>query len=264
MELPNITNKQQQILLLLATFRFLHSSHLQLLLNHKDKRRINKWLKDLTEKEYLIRVSGNPPKQNNISAVYRIGLNSIRFLKTQNRYSARLIKNLYRENERSATFINQCLLLADIYLTLKSQNKNGVMYTVIVANDFSDNGSLLNFLIELRPQLCFIKQERNNQKKYFLLEVFEPTLPNYSVKKRIKTYIEFFWSNEWENTIDDGFPIILLVCSTKPKLQSAKRTAKRLFEEEQDPEGLHIRFTTIDQIKESSVVGEIWEEVVTN
>ena len=264
MKLPNITNKQQQLPLVLAKFRFLNSSHFQSLLKQKDKRRINTWLKDLTEKEYLVRISYSLPERNARSTVYRMGLNGIRFLKTWDNISARLIKNLYRENERSAAFINQCLLLADIYLTLRDQSKNDVTYTVTVAYDFSDIDSPFHFLLELNPQLCFVKQERNKQKKYYLLEVLEPTLPNYSVKKRIKKYIEFFWSNEWENNIDGPFPIILLVCSTKPKLQSAKRANKKLFGEEQDLEGLHIRFTTVDEIKNHTVIGEIWEEVKQN
>lgn len=265
MQPPNITNKQQEIPSLLGKLRFLNRFHFQLLLKHKDKRRINKWLKDLTKKNYIVNISdtndNHVVREENEPAIYRIGLNGIRFLKTQDKFSARLIKNLYRENERSAAFINQCLLLADIYLTLQNQDKNGVVYTATIARDFVDSNSPFHFLTELNPQMCFVKQERHKEKKYYLLEVFAPTLPNFSVKKRLKTYIEFFWSNEWENNIDGNFPIILLVCPTKPKLKSAKLTTKKLFEEEQDPEGLHIRFTTIDQIKESNVTGEIWEEV---
>lgn len=262
MQLPNITNKQREIPSLLGKFRFLNRFHFQLLLKHRDKRRINKWLKDLTEKEYIVNINDNyTVREENEPAIYRIGLNGIRFLKTLDRYSAKLIKNLYRENERSAAFISQCLLLANIYLTLQNQDKNGVVYTVTVANDFVDTNSPFHFLAELNPQMCFIKQEKNKEKKYYLLEVFESTLPNYSVKKRLKTYIEFFWSNEWENNIDGNFPIILLVCPTKPKLKSATQATKKLFEEEQDPEGLHIRFTTIDEITKYSVTGEIWEEV---
>ena len=50
-----ITNKQNTILTLLLTFRFLNSKQIQQFLNHKDHRRINGWLKDLTDKEYIER-----------------------------------------------------------------------------------------------------------------------------------------------------------------------------------------------------------------
>lgn len=259
MKLPGITNKQKEIPNSLVKFRFLNRLHFQTLLKYKDKRLINKQLKYLTQKNYLTEVKDNQTSRvKNEPAIYRMGLNGIRFLKTQGTYSPRLIKNLYYDGQRSEAFINQCLLLADIYLALQDQSNNKVIYTATITNDFI-NSPTFQFLTELNPQLCFIKQEKDKQKKYYLLEIFELTLPNYSVKKRIKTYIEFFWSNEWENNIDGSFPIILLVCPTKPKLKSAKRATKKLFEEEQDPEGLHIRFTTIDEIKEFSVTGEIWE-----
>ena len=52
MTIPYITPKQQEIPKLIYKFRFLNRIQIQTLLNHKDKRRINSWLKDLSEKEY--------------------------------------------------------------------------------------------------------------------------------------------------------------------------------------------------------------------
>lgn len=48
-----ITTKQQKILKLLYTYRFLTRPQLQSFLNHKDKRRVISWLKDLRDKEYI-------------------------------------------------------------------------------------------------------------------------------------------------------------------------------------------------------------------
>ena len=50
-----ITKKQETILTLIFTFRFINSKQIQEFLQHKDHRRINSWLKDLTEKEYVER-----------------------------------------------------------------------------------------------------------------------------------------------------------------------------------------------------------------
>jgi hypothetical protein len=47
-----ITKKQKILLTIVFTFRFINSKQIQQLLNHKDHRRINSWLKDLTEKGY--------------------------------------------------------------------------------------------------------------------------------------------------------------------------------------------------------------------
>src|SRR3989337_671088 len=72
-----MTNKQNTILTLLLTFRFLNSKQIQQFLNHKDHRRINSWLKDLTDKEYIERdfrpVYGNltKPAVFNLSPIGR-------------------------------------------------------------------------------------------------------------------------------------------------------------------------------------------------
>ena len=48
-----ITNKQEEILWLLYTYRFLNRIQIQALMGHKGKRRIAEWLKDLRDKEYV-------------------------------------------------------------------------------------------------------------------------------------------------------------------------------------------------------------------
>ncbi len=50
-----VTNKQQLILVILLTFRFVNSKQVQEFLCHKDHRRINSWRKDLTERGYVRR-----------------------------------------------------------------------------------------------------------------------------------------------------------------------------------------------------------------
>ena len=51
--LPTLTTKQTEILKLLYTYRFLTRPQLQKLLNHKDKRRIISWLKDLRDNQFI-------------------------------------------------------------------------------------------------------------------------------------------------------------------------------------------------------------------
>jgi len=53
MKLPTITSRQQAILRLLYQYRFLSRIQIQALMNHKDYKTINVWLKDLREKEYV-------------------------------------------------------------------------------------------------------------------------------------------------------------------------------------------------------------------
>ncbi|HSW97960.1 MAG TPA: hypothetical protein VLF89_09105, partial [Candidatus Saccharimonadales bacterium] len=107
---PNITNKQQEIINLIPRFRFIDRTHIQSLLNHKDKKLINIWLKDLTEKKYIKRIYDNSIfGKNRIPAIYTLDNNGIRFVKAKGIYDTNFIHKLYWDKTRSDSFIQHCL-----------------------------------------------------------------------------------------------------------------------------------------------------------
>ena len=100
----------------------------------------------------------------------------------------------------------------------------------------------------------------------YLLEVFDATMPRYRIKKRLSNYAEYLDDGEeWRDGADtDKLPIILLVCPRVSDLIYAKRRTRGLlaeiweYDEEDRP---HIRFTTVEKLKEYGVMGEeIWKE----
>ncbi|HUQ85772.1 MAG TPA: replication-relaxation family protein [Candidatus Limnocylindrales bacterium] len=269
MTIPYITPKQQEIPRLIYKFRFLNRLQIQKLLKHKHHKRIIDWLNDLVEKDYIQKVSKNNTFEERTKlTIYSIGINGIRFLKIQDNYSDMVINKLYRDKDRSVNFINQCILLCDIYLDLQNINdeKNNIRYNALTHSDFVDPNSSFHFLLDLNPNLIYEEVKKCTTKskvtksKYFLVEIFETTMPSYSINKRIRTYIEFYYSNEWEDNIDDPFPTIKFICPTKAIRINTKRYTKKLLEDNQQPEDLHIRFATIDEVKEHEITGEIWEE----
>ena len=267
MIIPYITPKQQEIPKLIYKFRFLNRLQIQKLLNHKDKRRINAWLKDLVEKEYLEKV----PKSNTFEertklTVYRIGINGIRFLKTQDDCDEKIIAKLYKDKNRSANFIDQCILLCDIYLDLENKtiDKDGVAYEVTMYSDYVNIDSPFHFLTDLNPSLIYKevkKHKKGTKSKYFLLEIFEATLPRHSIRKRIRVYLEFYYSNEWEDNMNKPFPMLRFICPTKADLIYAKRYTRKLLEENQNPEDLHVQFATVDDIEFSKEGINPWQKV---
>lgn len=267
MTIPYITPTQQQIPKQIYKFRFINRLQIQKLLNHKDKRRINSWLKDLVEKEYLEKL----PKNNSFEertklTIYKIGINGIRFLKTHPEFSLEVIQKLYRDRKRSEDFINQCILLADIYLSLilKNVGQNKVVYEVTTNGDLFKTDYPLHFLKELNPDLIYketIKKKNSSNSRYNFLTIFEANLPRYSVRKIIRNYLNFYFSNKWEENINELFPILKFIFPTKADLIYSKRYTKKLLEENQNPEDLHVKFTTVAEVKESGITGDIWEEV---
>jgi|SRR3989344_682649 len=295
MKLPKITNKQEEILELLYRYRFLDRIQIQTLMNHKDRKTINMWLRDLRAKQYVQWIySPNDFAAKTKPAIYYIALNGIRHLKTLEWdddtliYPIEELRKRYRESSRSQTFIDRCQLIADCCINLEQHNKNSKnssrdssargttkSYTYVTEADYIDPENDYNFLSEselVNPQLCFVRQERKkNDKKTvesddpvitnYLLEIFDATLPRYRLKKRLKDYVEYLDNREWEG--DDPEPIILLACARLTDLIYAKRGTRRLIAEiweHDDEDRPHIRFSTIDKLKELGVRGKIWEE----
>ena len=267
----SITKKQQEILTLLYKYRFLNRVQIQTFLNHKYHKRINDWLKDLNQKEYINRIYSTNFGENTKPAIYYLGLNGIRFLKAQDDCSLEVIQKRYRDKDRSVSFIDQCILVGDMVLQLKEavlkskeEGKYELSYQVSTATNIANPEYRFNFLTEIKVDLAIKKKSKKNSSKsvntsYFLFMIISPTLPQYSIRKRIKDLIAFYFNSEWETTIDDNFPEIMIICPTLATMIYAKRLTRKLLEDEDNPEDLHIRFATVEKVKKESVTGKIWE-----
>jgi hypothetical protein len=266
MNIPTITPKQQTILQLIYTYRFINRTQLQALLNHKDKRRISAWLKDLRDKEYIDWIyDAHDFAEKTKLAIYYLSLNGIRYLRSLDTYPPGELRKRYKELSRQLDFISRCLLIADCAVSLQASSKDSVSYTWLTQADYSDRDSDYYFLDELKPHLCFIKQNNTiTQTKTinYLLEVFDSTTPRYMVKKRLKDYVEYLIADDWEDDFD-AQPIVLLACPSTADLIYAKRRTRKLFEnagaDPDEDQATHIRFTTIGVLNTHGVTGKVWE-----
>jgi hypothetical protein len=155
------------------------------------------------------------------------------------------------------------LLVADCCIALKAKSGGALQYTWVLAADYMDSDSEYDFLHELKPHLCFIKQD-DEQITGYLLEVLDPLMPRYAIKKRIKDYVEYLASGEWQDETEyDELPITLIACPTVADLMYAKLRAKKEVEDNDldEDERSHIRFATIEKIKQLGVTARVWEEV---
>lgn len=252
--LPHITNKQALIITLLFSFRFLDRTHIQKLLSHKDEARINQWLKDLTQKNYLSRKYTSTFPENTKPAIYHLAHNGIAFLKTQHSAEA---QKLYRENKRSDSFISTRLLLADIYLDLKDKSRDATQFAMFVQSDFAthDQGKLLQ---ELSPS-AYIEQNTDGQTKHYFVDILSD-LPLEILRKRIKQIITFYQGSEWEAATGQPFPTVLLICPDDTLLATIKRFAKTRLKQ-LDELDIKLHLTTAKSAKEQGITGDIWQPV---
>jgi len=258
MTLPKITSKQIEILNLVYKYRFLNRIQIQAFLNHKDHRRINSWLKDLTEKEYLEKIYSSSAVISMSPTIYYAGINAIRYFKLLDQDNNSYLKKLYRDNERTENFIAEQLLIVNSCLHLIERNKKrGVHYEFLTAADVTSN-SLYKFVEDLSPQLIFTKKTKSEFKQ-FVLVILDSAQPKYMIKKKMKNYIEFFFTNEWEENTKQTFPTILFSCQTLALMIYAKRSMRWLLDDYQNPEEFEAWFATNDDIREHGISAEIWE-----
>ena len=258
-QLPSITPKQQAILELLYTYRFLNRIQIQQLLGHKDKRRIISWLKDLRDKQYVDwRYDATDFIAKSQPGIYYLSLNGIRYLRSLDEYPNEELRKRYKEPTCSQVFIGRCLLIADCCIALQAKSTDELRYACVLSAEYIDPTSDYHFLDELKPHLFFSKQQANETTNY-VLENFEPTLPRYQLRKRLKDYVDYL-ASDWDE--DNGsVPIALFICHSIGDLVYVKRRVKKLIEDDWPDEGLRIRVTTLDKVRASGVASMIWEEV---
>ncbi len=298
MTLPKLTKKQQEILRLLYKFRFLNRIQIQAFLGHKDPKTINMWLRDLRSKGYVEWIYSTHFAEKTKPAIYYLNLNGVRYLRTltiTNKdgddgetvvspyYPPEELRKRYKEPTRSQTFIDRCVLIADCALALEREDAANeargkkLRYYYQTEADYLLERSYYHFVLDIddgliQPQLIFCQDKLGEQEETiisYILEVFDPTLPRYRMKKRLGDYVKFLdeEGSEWQDeTSTEQLPIVLFVCPRMSDLIYAKRRTRGLIAktwewEGDDVERPRVRFTTVEKLKQSGVLGkEIWEQ----
>lgn len=249
----NTTDKQQDILKLLYRFRFLKRSQIQRLLNHKDYKTINLWLKDLIEKEYIQKRDIKFPYK----IAYHLAPKGISYFKKELEYESKLLQKYYREQDRSLSFISSSLLIADIYLDLKNRDSEKVKFKVYIKSDYPSH-KYADFLLTLKPSAYISQNTADDEKEYFVEIVSHQ--PKERLRQRIKNYLYSFQGTEWEEETDRDFPTILIICPSEELFDYIKSYTKRkLYRFDETRPIIHL--VTIEKVSQAGITGDIWEEI---
>lgn len=253
MESTKLTPKQLEILLLLYRYRFLDRTHIQRFLHHKDPKRINTWLKDLTDKNIIGRKYSRKLKENTKPAIYHLATKSRRILLERNDANEKLLKRVYREKTRSQRLIDHCLLVADIHFLLLSKlRKNEKLH-------FFTQTDLVNhyYLPYKRPD-AYIAVEGEKETKRYFLEIIDEGTPRFLLRSRIASLIEYFDEKTWYKKTNHPDPALLFVCPNSTLKSFLYRHISQVLEEEAEDE-LQFYLTSKEQIEYGT--GNIWELV---
>lgn len=240
----SVTPRQQDILYLLYLWRFLSSSQIQTLLGHKDKHRINLWLRDLKQKQYIHGRYDKTVGNINKPAVYYSSLGAIAYLKTRSDTATSVIQRLYRDNKVSQDFIDRKLLVADIAVGLAGTIKNP--HEIGTPSHIKNPNSKAHFLSELDliPDLIIIRQTRHGVRAN-LLDFLTPE----KMKSRLIRYLELYDSRDWEDHMNMKFPGLMFICPDTRQLLHAKRYLRHLDPDNEAP----FDFMTQSDIKDRGI-----------
>lgn len=254
-----ITKKQLAILLLLYQFRFLDTTTIQPLLNHKLPTRIQQWLKDLTLKGYTHQFYDRSSfVERTKPAVYCLTSKARQILKGQKHCNLSVLDQIYREKNLSEEFRQHCCYVAKIYLQFRDLNMSKDKSKSI---DFFTKVELkgYNHFPQPLPDAYFaIKQKGKHVRRYFL-EVFDLNIPKRVLKERIRRYITSEQGDWNEMTNNTKFPVVLFITRNKFK----QRNIRKLIQKVRDEEFSYLPFylTNKEAIREQKLENISWEKV---
>lgn len=235
-------------------------------MHHKNRKRVGVWLKDLREKEYIEWIYSTDFEKKTKPAVYYLAINGIRYIRSLDIYADTEIRKRYKESSRQEDFITKSLLLVNcaIHLEIRNATSDRLDYAYATRADYTDPENDRHFLNEPNPDLfiekrTFIKGEATTT-SYFI-QAFGETTPRYMMRKRLKDYVTYLYDGDWRQELGDSELIIHIICQTKADLIYMKRRTHLLLENIGQEDDTHIRFTTIDKVRQYGVTGIIWEEV---
>jgi len=247
------TQKQHELITLIYRFRFLNRIQLQALLHHKDKRRINAWLKELTENKYLGRIYSIKLLENTKPAIYYLSHAGILYVRDRGIATEHQLKKYYEDNNRSQKFIDHSLLLGTVYLQLLQGQKKGDDVQFLTRVEFGESEALQ----EIHPSAYYAKRKT----KHYFVELFDAGMPRYAIRGRIRQYIQFYWSASWEQETKAKFPTVLLISSTEQIQRFLWKFISATCEEEGEMENLVFSLTTKTLLETQGMYGKIWRTI---
>ena len=181
-----LTPKQNEIVEIVYKFRFVNRHQIQKLLNHKGARRINAWLKELTEYNLLGRIYVNKIPENTKPAIYFLSGAGIRHIKERHKLELKDVKKFYGDKYASQKFIDHCIFICEFYTKLKVFERTSANGYLFLTKTECYTNELLH---ELKPDLYIVMTKKKKKYRYFL-DMYYSHVPRYALSYTVKQYIE--------------------------------------------------------------------------
>lgn len=198
-----LNDKQQDILALLARFRFATAPLISSYLGTTTRRYIHERLRILTEQEYIGKRYDNSYRLAGRSAEYFLLPKGIEALAENENYSKKFLKLLAKDVNASDRFVRHCLNILSAAVQLKGVHGDKLQFRT--RSDYAGN--------ELFPQSLpdgYVFMQNGNNRTHYFVECFDGTMPESVMRAAISKHIEFYDNDNW--TTDAAYPTVLLMC----------------------------------------------------
>jgi len=256
-----ISKKQQSILTLILSFRFINSKQIQKFLDHKDHRGVNRWLKDLTEREYLEKdykpIFGILTKP----AVFNLASKGRRFLRnTYPNLSQKYLERIRDDDDRSKAFRIKCQLIADCYLILFTNPKeliknlelilkDGVKFQLSIHQFFTPAFYKdLEFVLlpRLKPDAYVYYRSKSGitHTCFFVLDAYVPrVMLQYFLKNIFNTLNDESWEDDSVSSLQ-----LYIICPNNMVIVYLRRLLKSFLESYYGNREIVFHFATRNQL----------------
>jgi hypothetical protein len=285
-ELPEIGEKQKEIVDLVFKFRFINRVQIQKLFGHKDPSRINKWLKDLIEKKFLGRIYSHKLLENTKPAIYYLDNNGILWNKNEKAYEYyapyenlefKYVKKFYEDKHASESFIKHCTAIFDFYIQFKElekKNKNeNLEYLFETKTELwiqkqlgqhkdDDFQEIKDIIPDAHIEKVIVTKDNVNEQSAFII-LFDSHVPRYAMRYKVDQYIKFHEEENWGHTeLSSEFPTLLLIFPTQQKANQIGKYIKKQLEN-QYIENMTFMITTYQKAIEEGLWNDATWKVVS-
>ena len=207
-----LSPKQIRLLEIIFKFRFVSVPSLASLLG-KDRSSVYQNLYVLAEQGYLAKRYNKTYRLRGRPASYFLAAKGLRYLRDNSELNQAVLHNMYKSPGISEEHVDHCLLTIAVYHALHRQtNATFGVYSRYELAEYE-------FCPRPLPDLYLSrKQPEANRQSDYMLDIFEPQLPFWVMKQRIRAY-----QQQCDEADLPDYPHILLVAPNQ-------RTEKKLLE----------------------------------
>ena len=240
-----LNDDQINVLKLLFKFRFGSSDLLARSIGKKQSADIYRRLRILQDQGLIARRYEPGYKLLGRPAAYYLTPDGARAL---HEYDPKLmpnIKAIYKDKAVSEAFVQYCLDVFGLYRKLHDIHGNELRFftrSQLIKYDYFE---------EFVPNV-YLRINQGGTEHDFFLEYLQSSKPFFAALQRLKQYVKYADSGEWEAGTDSDFPAMLFVCDSRKLLNRLREKADWALDEADDELGFYA--TTLGKL-------DVWQSL---